>query len=113
MNCGITWAVSISVGSTVTSSAVLKPAIVSSTHFWMPTASCSPHHHILMVEPAVAFDPVVAVELAADEVVDDELELVVAAARGEPRRERQPGEAACAVAQHLAAGQRALVHVHS
>ena len=45
--------VSISVGSISPPGWSLNIAIVSSIHFWMPTASCSPHHHMSALPPIV------------------------------------------------------------
>src|SRR5213594_3406307 len=52
VNCGITLFVSISVELTVIPVWLLNLASVSVIHFWIPTASCWPHHHIFR-EPAL------------------------------------------------------------
>src|SRR3954451_4016576 len=50
VNCGITLFVSISVALTLTPDCFSNFASVSFSHFWIPTASCWPHHHIFSVE---------------------------------------------------------------
>src|SRR3954468_1194737 len=45
----MTLSVDMSVGVIVLPVFVLNFAIVSCIHFWMPTASCWPHHHIFRV----------------------------------------------------------------
>src|SRR3954453_10677583 len=49
VNCGITCEVSISVADTETPFWALNLVMVSVIHFWIPTAPCWPHHHILML----------------------------------------------------------------
>src|SRR5436190_14625589 len=58
VNRGMTLFVSMSVGFTPTPLLSLNFASVSVIHFWMPTASCCPHHHIFSVAgPALWLPP--------------------------------------------------------